>query len=414
MAEDPTGSAIPELPDFRKLSYGSRVVSESFVGGGGAESLDVEVLVKLRFIVVAAAIVALAATATALGSGKAQQADKLKIALANSFIGNKWRIEMENVFKAACKMPPYNAQVDCSVYNSGNDVSKQTQQISNLVSQGVDAILVDAASGTGLNGIIAQACAHKILIVAYDNLVTAPCAIKINGSQYQYGQQNAQYIVDKLKGKGNVIMVTGVAGTQADTDRNSGAMDVFKKHSGIHVVAKYTGMWDSATAQRNTAAQLPSLPKIDGVWSSGGTDGIIKAMIAAGRPLPTVVGGEAENGFRRFMVGYNGKKLKYGLSLGQPPFNVLVALETARQVLKKEHAAPKGTIWLPFPQVNEKTVKVGQTVFTNVPDSFFDAFTDSGPKAIVKVCSQAALSGKACPGSLKVNVPWDYHPAGAR
>src|SRR6266446_9685099 len=94
-------------------------------------------------------------------------AKKWKIALSNSFIGNKWRIEMENLFKAACKMPPYKTQVDCSVYNSGNDVSNQTQQISNLISQGVNAILVDAASGTGLNGILAQACARKILVVAY-------------------------------------------------------------------------------------------------------------------------------------------------------------------------------------------------------------------------------------------------------
>jgi ribose transport system substrate-binding protein len=356
----------------------------------------------------------LAATAFGRGDRSAAGADKLKIALSNSFIGNKWRIEMENLYKAACQMPPYKVQVECSVYNSGNDVSKQTQQISNLISSGVHAILVDAASGTGLNGIIQQACARKILVVAYDNLVTAPCAIKINGSQYSYGQQNAQYIVDKLRGKGNVIMVTGVAGTQADTDRNDGAMDTFKKHPNVKVVAKFTGMWDSATAQRNTASQLPSLPKIDAVWSSGGTDGILKAMVAAGRPLPTVVGGEGENGYRRFLIGYKGKKLKYGLSMGQPPFNVLVALEVARQVLKKEHAAPKGTVWLPFPQVTEKTVKLGQTVFTNLPDSFFDAFTDSGPKAIVKICVQAALTGKPCAGTLKVNVPWTYHPAGAR
>jgi ribose transport system substrate-binding protein len=370
---------------------------------------------KIR-LVLAAGTVAIAATvaATAAARTHAPNAGTFKIALSNSFIGNKWRIEMENDFKSACGMPPYKTGVQCSVYNSGNDVSKQTQQISNLISQGVNAILVDAASGTGLNGIIQQACARKIVVVAYDNLVTAPCAIKINGSQYSYGQQNAQYIVDKLKGTGNVIMVTGVAGTQADTDRNQGALDVFKKHSGIKVVSKYTGMWDSATAQRNTAQQLPSLPKIDGVWSSGGTDGILKAMLSAGRPLPTVVGGEGENGYRRFLVGYKGKKLQYGLSLGQPPFNVVVALEVARQVLAKEHAVPKGTVWLPFPQTTEKTTKLGVNVFTNVPDSFFDAFTDSGPKAIVKICVQGALTGKACPGSLKVNVPWTYHPAGAK
>jgi ribose transport system substrate-binding protein len=370
---------------------------------------------KIRLVLAAGAVaIAATAAATAVAQMRAPTAGTFKIALSNSFIGNKWRIEMENDFKSACGMPPYKTQVQCSVYNSGNDVSKQTQQISNLISQGVDAILVDAASGTGLNGIIQQACARKIVVVAYDNLVTAPCAIKINGSQYSYGQQNAQYIVDKLKGKGNVIMVTGVAGTQADTDRNQGAMDIFKKNSGIKVVSKFTGMWDSATAQRNTAQQLPSLPKIDGVWSSGGTDGILKAMLAGGRPLPTVVGGEGENGYRRFLVGYKGQKLQYGLSLGQPPFNVVVALEVARQVLAKEHAAPKGTVWLPFPQTTEKTTKLGVNVFTNVPDSFFDAFTDSGAKAIVKICVQGALTGKACPGSLKVNVPWTYHPAGAK
>ena len=364
----------------------------------------------LRRIVPAAALtVALGVfVGTAVAAPKAG-GKKFTIALSNSFIGNKWRIEMENDFKSACATAPYKTQVSCPVYNSGNDVSKQTQQISNLISQKVDAILVDAASGTGLNGIIGQACARGILIVAYDNLVTAPCAVKINGSQYLYGVQNAQYIVDHLPGhKGNVIMVTGVAGTQADTDRNDGAMSVFDKYSGIKVAAKFTGMWDSSTAQRNTAAQLPSLPKIDGVWSSGGTDGILKAFIAAGRPLPTVVGGEGENGYRRFMLGYMGHTLKYGSSMGQPPFNVVIALEVARQILAKEHAKPSGTVWLPWAQVTEKTVKLGANVFTNVPDSFFDAFTDSGAKAMAVICLKGALTGAGCPGTMKVNVPWNY------
>src|SRR6476646_1620498 len=194
---------------------------------------------KFRLLL-AAGTVALAAIAatTALAQTHARGAEPFKIALSNSFIGNKWRIEMENDFKSACGMPPYKTEVQCSVYNSGNDVSKQTQQISNLISQGVNAILVDAASGTGLNGIIQQACARHIVVVAYDNLVTAPCAIKINWSQYSYGQQNAQYIADKLKGKGNVIMVTGVAGTQADTVRNQGAIDTFKEYPTIKVVSK--------------------------------------------------------------------------------------------------------------------------------------------------------------------------------
>src|SRR3954454_18511362 len=212
------------------------------------------------------------------GSSGASSGDnggkKLKIALANSFIGNKWRIEMVNTFKGACAMPPYKDQVDCTVFNSGNDVSKQTQQMSNLISQHVDAIVINAASPTGLNGVVRQACQRKILVVSFDNIVTKPCALKVNTDQVQFGKELAQFLVDKLNGKGNVIMVTGVAGTSVDDDRNKGALAVFKANPGIKVVGKYTGMWDSATAQRNTAAQLPSLPKVDGIWAQGGTDGV--------------------------------------------------------------------------------------------------------------------------------------------
>src|SRR5690242_8244682 len=76
------------------------------------------------------------------------------IALSNSFIGNTWRVEMENEFKAACAMEPYKTLVKCSIFNAGNDVSKQTQQMDDLISSHVDAIIINAASPTGLNGVI--------------------------------------------------------------------------------------------------------------------------------------------------------------------------------------------------------------------------------------------------------------------
>src|SRR5258705_5739388 len=248
-----------------------------------------------RVLAVAAVAVLLAAAGCSSDKGKSDSTaagnKKIKIALSNSFIGNQWRVEMENVFKSACATPPYSQQVDCSVYNSGNDVSAQSQQISNLISQGVDAIVINAASTSGLNGVVQQACDRGIVVVSFDNTVDAKCGLTVNTDQIKFGQQLAQFLVDQLKGQGNVIMVTGVAGTGADNDRNKGAKGVFAANPGIKVVSTYSGQWDSATAQRQTAAQLPSLPKVDGVWVSGGTDGVIKAFVEAGKPVP-VVGGE--------------------------------------------------------------------------------------------------------------------------
>ncbi|HUZ65991.1 MAG TPA: sugar ABC transporter substrate-binding protein [Acetobacteraceae bacterium] len=336
-----------------------------------------------------------------LPAAQAASGKKFKIALSNSYIGNKWRIEMENVFKAALAMEPYKSQVEGTWFNSGNDVSKQSQQISNLIAERVDAILVDAASPTGLNGILRQATARGILVVSFDNIATAPSVLKVNISQYDLGHTLASWLAKKLNGKGNVMMVTGVAGTSVDEDRNRGADDVWKKNPGIKVVNRFTGMWDSATAERNTAAVLPSLPKIDGIWCQGGTDGVLKAFIAAKRPLPPTAG-ECENGFRKFMIGYMGHKVD-GISIGSPPFLSVVSLELARRVLNKSY--PKKNIDLPLAIVTSKTVKVGETVFPNMPDSFFDDFTDSGSKAILKLCVDAALNGKACGGNLAVALP---------
>src|ERR1700741_2999488 len=263
-------------------------------------------IVPITVALIAAGI-AIAAASPAGNRNHATHAGKLKIALSNSFIGNTWRLEMENTFKAACKMQPFKTEVSCSVYNSGNDVGKQTQQISNLISQGVDAIVIDAASPTGLNGIVKQACARGILVISFDNIVTNKCGLTVNPDQVKFGQLGGQFLANQLHGKGNIVMVTGVAGTSVDTDRNNGVESVIKKYPNMKIVAHYSGSWDSSTAQRATAAQLPSLPQVDGVWVSGGPVGVVKPFIDQKKPLP-IVAGEGENGYSRYMLpaGFNG------------------------------------------------------------------------------------------------------------
>ncbi len=54
--------------------------------------------------------------------------------------------------------------------------------------------------------------------------------------------------------------------------------------------------------------------------------------------------------------------------------------------------------------MTEKTVKSVRTVFTNLPDSFFADFTDSGPKATVEDLRQGGADRqRPAPAYLKVN-----------
>jgi ribose transport system substrate-binding protein len=327
---------------------------------------------------------------------------RLRIALANSYIGNSWRIEMENQWKAALTMEPYASQVDGPIYNSNNNLRDQSQQLSNLVSLGVDAIVIDAASPTALNAIIEQAAKRGILVISFDNTVTAKSALQVNTDQFEFGRLLADHLAGLIGGKGNVVMVTGVPGTTVDAQRNAGAESVWKKHPGIKIVNRYTGMWDSSVAQKNTAAVVSSLPKIDGIWAQGGTDGVLKAFRSAGRPLPPTCG-ESENGFRKFLAGAPGYPKVRGLSIGQPPYLSVVALELARRILRGEY--PRRDVIVPFPSVTDKTVKMGETVFDGVEDSFFTGITDTNTPPVITMCVDSALKGKPCGDHLNINLP---------
>lgn len=336
------------------------------------------------------------------GPARGSGTRRLRIALANSYIGNSWRIEMENQWKAALRMEPFASQVDGPIYNSNNNLRDQSQQLTNLVSLGVDAICIDAASPTALNAIIDQAARRGILVVSFDNTVTTKSALSVNTDQFAFGRILAQHLADEIGGKGNVIMVTGVPGTTVDADRNAGAEAVWKAHPGIKVINRFTGMWDSSVAQKNTAAVVSSLPKIDGIWAQGGTDGVLKAFRAAGRPLPPTCG-ESENGFRKFLAGAPGYEKVRGLSIGQPPYLSVVAMEVARRILRGEY--PRRDVIIPFPTVTDRTVELGKSVFNGVEDSFFTGITDTNPHPVVQMCLDSALTGKPCGPRLTINLP---------
>lgn len=379
----------------------------AFRADGNAHGMEASAAVttRRRFIGTgtrALAGLAVLGTAGCSGAAGSNVQDKLRIPLANSFIGNTWRLEMENTYRAALAMEPYRSQVFGQVYNSSNNMSDQAEQVSNLISARVDAIVIDAASPTGLNGVVSQAIERGILVVSFDNIVTAPGALQVNTDQFAFGRDLALWLVKELHGKGNVVMVTGVPGTFVDTERTAGGMSVFSRYPQIKVVNKFSGMWDSSVAQKNTAAILPSLPKIDGIWAQGGTDGVLKAFVAAGRPLPPTAG-ESENGFRKFMTGAkNGRKLS-AFSIGQPPYLVLIALELARRILRHEY--PRKSITLPFPTATTGTLENGLTVFPELPDSFFTAVTDTTPQHLVEVPLSEVVTGKPARPAIDVRLP---------
>ena len=221
----------------------------------------------------------------------------IKIALSNYFNGNIWRKQMEASFEATAKANPDYIS-DFKIVNSDGSAPQQAQQIQSLVLEGYDAIIIDAASPTALNGAIEEACSAGVTVVVFDSLATAECAYKVAFDYETYGTLEAEFMAEQLGGEGNLLMVRGLPGNTVDEDIYNGVQSVLADNPGMKLVGEVYGEWTESTAQQEVAKILPSLPKIDGVFTEGNDGGgTLDAFLQAGvDPLPLVIQGNSGQG----------------------------------------------------------------------------------------------------------------------
>lgn len=316
-------------------------------------------------------------------AGHADAADKkYKIALSNSYIGNAWRVQMINLMNAYAK-EHYGDKVEFTVTSTGADVQKQIAAIQGMISQGVDAILINPASDTALNPVIEEATEQGIVVVDFDQVVTAPSAYKINVDFVKMGELHAQWLVDQLGGKGKVIINRGVSGFQADRDMHLGNMNVFNKHPGIEVVTEIYGKWDDGVTQAELTKALTAHPDVAGVTNQAGEYGALQALLNLNYKLIPMTG-EGANGWRIAMEEYKDKGLK-GLSAGEPPLVGAYALKTAVDIIEGNPPADK-QMWVQLPVVTTDNLQPGVNVFPEAPHTLFADLEvpGTGIKATVK------------------------------
>ena len=172
----------------------------------------------------------------------------------------------------------------------------QAAQIQNLILQGYNAIVINAASPDALNGAIKQACDAGIVVVSFDGIVTEPCAYRVVVDFKDMGKQEVEQMAKFQPKGGNLLEIRGLAGTSIDDAIHAGILEGVKAHPDFKIVSSVTGDWDQTTAQKAVATVLPSLPPIVGVVDQGGDGyGAAQAFAAAGKPRPTIIMGNRQD-----------------------------------------------------------------------------------------------------------------------
>src|SRR4051794_14759247 len=231
------------------------------------------------------------------GIAVADTKDK-KIAFSNNYAGNSWRQAMLKSYDIVTKKAVADGVVAAAdVFTTADqEVPTQAAQIQNLILQGYDAIVINAASPDALNGAIKQACDAGIVVVSFDGIVSEPCAYRVVVDFQDMGKQEVEQMAKFQPKGGNLLEIRGLAGTSIDEAIHKGIAEGVAAHPEFKIVNSVTGNWDQTTAQKAVTTVLPSLPDIVGVVTQGGDGyGAAQAFAAAGKPRPTIIMGNRQD-----------------------------------------------------------------------------------------------------------------------
>lgn len=232
------------------------------------------------------------ATSLTAGATYADTSGK-RIALSNNYAGNSWRQAMLGSWEKVTSQAVADGIVaEAPAFTTAeNQVTEQAAQIQNMILEGYDAIVINAASPDALNGAVKQACDAGIVVVSFDGIVTEPCAYRIAVDFKAMGKVEVDYLSTRLDG-GNLLEIRGLAGVFVDDEISAGIHAGVAEHSQFKIVGSVHGDWAQDVAQKAVAGILPSLPEIAGVVTQGGDGyGAAQAFAAAGRPTPLIVMG---------------------------------------------------------------------------------------------------------------------------
>ncbi|MGY2376034.1 ABC transporter substrate-binding protein [Pseudomonas sp. SDO524_S393] len=193
------------------------------------------------------------------------EARELKaLGISMGSLGNPYFVTLADGATARAK--ELNPNVKVTSVSADYDLSKQFSQIDNFISSKVDLILLNAVDPSAMASAIKKARDAGIVVVAVDVDAKGVNAT-VQTDNVEAGKLACQFLVDKLSGKGNVIIQNGPQVT-AVTDRVKGCKAALAAAPEIKVLSDDQDGKGSREGGLNVMqGYLTRFPKIDGLFA---------------------------------------------------------------------------------------------------------------------------------------------------
>ena len=211
-------------------------------------------------------ILALTVLAAALAAPAVQAQNKQikNVGITLGSLGNPFFVSLSK--GAEAKVKQLNPSAKVTTLSADYDLNKQFSQIDGFIAAGTDLILVNAVDARAIEPALMKAKKAGIAVVGVDVAANGADAT-VQTNNVQAGEIACQFIVEKLGGKGNVIIQNGPQ-VSAVIDRVNGCKSVFKKNPDIKVLSDDQDAKGSREGGLNVMQNhLTRFPKVDAVFA---------------------------------------------------------------------------------------------------------------------------------------------------
>lgn len=206
----------------------------------------------------------LAGAALALSANIAAAKELKAIGISLGSMGNPFFVALAKGAEVEAKSVNPNVKITTVGYDY--DLGKQNTQIDNFIAAGVDLILLNPGDPKAIAPAIKRAQAAGIIVVSVDTHADGANAT-VETNNVQAGTIACQYLIDKMGGKGDMIIVNGPQ-VSSVIERVQGCKAVIAKHSGVKLLSSdqdAKGSRDGGLAVMQSL--LTRFQKVDGVFA---------------------------------------------------------------------------------------------------------------------------------------------------
>jgi ribose transport system substrate-binding protein len=247
-------------------------------------------------------IMALIMTAALFTScdGQNDASEKYTIGISYQGPNNDWAINFKAHFEMT--LAKYSDQIEKVIYKEyGWDEKQQIADVEDLLTMGIDILIIAPMTDTGLATSIENVKAAGIPVVVYNAAPgTEDYDALIKSDNVADGRAQADWMCERLDGKGNIIIMGGAPGSSYAEDVMTGYEEALAEYPDMTVLGYEYAFWTPATAKEIIESYIAKGDKIDGIIVSGLMGlGCLEAFVDAGLTIPPMTSGDGWTGFLR-------------------------------------------------------------------------------------------------------------------